>query len=409
MAETVDRPLGQRVLALLVDPSGWIHRKVERLHFVGEARVRRQISFDFELPDWVTAGDVLTGVPLTLLGKDVLWGFDAWDETGASVPMLSRAQNGLVGWSVLVVAAELALPEGQDASTALKQKLWEVATSSPDEAARAAALLTGPQPPPALAVEVAAMRSSSRWDWFQKVIDDLAPHYIMLLCVEDLSRRRIVKIASDVDLVQRRDPLWTHLAWRPATFFFPVPGAGEAASYHFELEPPDGLAASAARLDIKVKDAKYDSGNAGTPALVHLYPRDAPPGESWDAVARVDLRPERRGLLRSSLVVAWVATLLLGLGAVFVHDLADVQGEAGAAILLAIPATFAAFISRPSEHRLASDLYRGLRVIALVVGMVLYAAAIALVVTSCPQALRLAWGIGAGVARTGSARLRPWP
>ena len=119
----------------------WVHRRIERVSFLDDRAIRRQVSLDFELPDHAPASDLGESdhylVPLALLRKTPLVGFDLRDESGASVPVLTRHQNGDVAWSVLVAYAEAItidirdddpLPEG------LLDDLRTITTTPPDEA-----------------------------------------------------------------------------------------------------------------------------------------------------------------------------------------------------------------------------------------------------------------------------------
>jgi hypothetical protein len=115
-----DRAAGALMLALLTKPKSWVHRRVENVEFSEVSRVRRRVSVDFTiLEEYYKAFDIEykdlpTPLPLTLLRKRLLAGFDVSNASGESVPMLNKLQNGHLAWSVLVALSEIALSDGSD-------------------------------------------------------------------------------------------------------------------------------------------------------------------------------------------------------------------------------------------------------------------------------------------------------
>ena len=101
--------IGLDVFVFYARMDKWIRRRVEKITFVDARTVRRQVSVDFELPlvpplDKRMEPPVYL-VPLALLHKEPLVGFDLRDEGGSSLPVLTKEENGFVTWSALASIA----------------------------------------------------------------------------------------------------------------------------------------------------------------------------------------------------------------------------------------------------------------------------------------------------------------
>src|SRR5258708_24298535 len=113
--QTTYAALGPALLDLLLKRRVWVHRRVERIEFIADVRVRRLISVDFTLPVWESykiATKVLPAgfaiVPVALLRKSLLRGFDLRDVNGSSLPVLTMRQNQLLG-AALIIGRALAV------------------------------------------------------------------------------------------------------------------------------------------------------------------------------------------------------------------------------------------------------------------------------------------------------------
>lgn len=396
-----DIVLGGNLLALLADSSSWIYRRAETVTFHGEARVKRQVSIDFELPEWARDKS-RTRVPLTLLAKRPLVGFSIWDESGNSLPMLTRGQNAPIAWSVLVAAAELMT--GGSVTAAMRHSLWLVANAPLEQAEFIAQTILREKPPPELDQDLAVMVPHENWDYFEKLVRDLSANFLLIVDLDaDVNRRRIVKLVYDEPLELEHDSLWSRIGWDPSVIDLHLPTIAESSSYHFELVPPEGLEAGNGSLAIDTPEASVHVDNSGTSSLVHLYaPADLPQTAGVLARAVIGLRPPARGLARAAVMVACLAASILVFGAFIADRLVEIEEDAGAALLLAVPATAAAYLARPREHHIASELLRGVRVMALLAGLSLYVGAGALVLVGSAGLLRIVW-LACGLLAAGSA------
>lgn len=393
--EEPDRLTGALVLVLLAQPGDWVNRRVESVRFVGERRLHRRVSVDFRLRAFPLdqagrADHAYPPVPLTLLAKNVLTGFSVRDEDGSSVAMFTKEQNSRVAWSALVAAAELAL--GSAASPELQRELWDVANRPAREATTVLNRLLARRSPDALGAEAAALRSSSSFSSFAKVAEDLAVNFMLLVSLDPGDgERRVIKFSFDEPPRLQSGSWRSRVGWEPRDYRFDVPAVGDCKSYHFEVEPPSGLVVASASLVASSLGGSVEAEPAGGESLAHLYVSGLVPGTT--ATATVGLRAPVQGLLRVALLSATFALVVLVLGAVFSRRVEEVEGQAdaAAALLLTVPGAVSAYVARPSEHVLASEILLGVRSIALATAVLLYAAAASVVLAIRGSALRAVW------------------
>lgn len=93
---------------LLLGQNKWVQRRVENVSFTEHGTTRRQLSFDFLLPEdkrliWQSSGaqEPLIAVPLTFLGKGDLIHADACSADGNPVPILRLQENADISISAL--------------------------------------------------------------------------------------------------------------------------------------------------------------------------------------------------------------------------------------------------------------------------------------------------------------------
>lgn len=350
-----NRSLGLAAGLLVVSFERWVHRRVESVQFMGQSRIRRHVSVDFRLPRVAFDGEdppvgAMHLVPLTFLQKVPLTSFDLRDESGRALPLLTRHENGWVSWSILVAAAELLLDRRP--SDEVIEVLRSVATSKPEEALAAVESLH----------EVDDGQVLSRSDFFRDLANDFARYFLLLVPVTpDPGARRILKFSYDEpfpwdSIRQARRGIADRMNWRDTQFIFELPAVGYGGSFHFELESPTGLEISRTEIRAQSLDGiDYTEVTIGPTTAGHVYLSGVPLGSF--GLATVWLRPERRGLLRSSLFITLATGALLASGNIFQNELRDLQAEgSGGSLLLAVPGVIAAFIARPGEHQFVSRI-----------------------------------------------------
>jgi hypothetical protein len=100
------RQVAASAITLLADYT-WIHRIVESVEFLDESRVRRQVSVDLTLPPGLVR--TRTGaavVPLLVASKKVITALDLRGPDGATLPVLTRREHGLLATQILLIQAE---------------------------------------------------------------------------------------------------------------------------------------------------------------------------------------------------------------------------------------------------------------------------------------------------------------
>lgn len=375
-----DQDLGGAILLLLLQQADWVHRRVESVHFLDGMTMRRQVSTDYEMP-----GEDLTGlkelpfVPLALLEKEVLVNFDLVDEAGASLPLLTRSENIYVAWSTLVAAADFEVKEGLGPAVTLEGSLVEdlrklagvSLESAESEIQKVVQQSSSPQ-----------RRILADSDLFMNIAWDLAFNFLLLVPTDgERVRRTIVKYSYARELEpragKRRERLFGKMGWIATQFDFDIPAVGTSESYHFEFTSPPGL--PIAESSLQVADAEDETTMhlatlTGARAHAYVSQQDG----SAQGVMSIWLRPSRSGLLRASLVTAMTSAIIFW-SLLWDDRILKLSGDSAAALLLAIPGIIAAFIVRPGEHGMTTDLVRGIRVQVSLVGGAAYAGALALV------------------------------
>lgn len=381
---------GGAALLLLFNQHEWMHRRVENVAFLDDRSIKRRVSVDLT----VAGADLLVierlpFIPLAFLDKDVLVAFDARDESGASVPTLTKAQNGRIAWATLYRMAAHALEVDGPLSDELSEELRLISTGS---RVRAQGLLSQMEER-ASKGEPVATALMGNW-MFESIAYDLATKFLLLAAVDDEpGSRRVLKFSYVTPLAEPRDwrsrleRLASQMGWIPAEFDFVVPAVGEAASYHFEFTSPSELQIRASQVMVENNDEIYVAEGIAAGSRTHTYVGAEDP--QAEGIVSVWLRAPRTGLLRAGLVVSALTALVL----IFFLDeqrITRIEANEPVAILLAVPALVSSFIVRPGEHSLATRLLVGVRLAVGLSGLSAYVAA-ALLVGEVSNAALLCW------------------
>src|SRR3954469_25607324 len=84
---------GMGMLRVFIRSSTWVVRRVEKVTFLDDRTVRRQVSMDYALPEDAVAlrrdnGSTTRIVPLTMMRRKSVVNFDMRDEAGRALPLL---------------------------------------------------------------------------------------------------------------------------------------------------------------------------------------------------------------------------------------------------------------------------------------------------------------------------------
>jgi hypothetical protein len=201
----------------------------------------------------------------------------------------------------------------------------------------------------------------------------------------------------DVRLDWRTLP--ARLGWRSRSARIAVPLIADATSYHFEFEAPDGIEVESASL-VAVRGGRVTRTNRVTESTsrAHLYVSGVTPGARGQALVQV--RAVRNGLIRMAWAFSLFAFVLLFVAANWIERVQALESsaDAAAAILLAVPGVVAAYIAKPGEHLMASQMLIGVRALALLSGLALYVEAVAIVVGLKGDALTVTTVVLTGLA-----------
>lgn len=416
------------VLYWLLISGGWVHRRVETCEFLTEDTVRRRVSIDFTLPTairfpsetgttTIRLPEYLPSVPVGLLKKEPLHAFSLRDEDGRPLPVMTTRENGRRTGDALLAYAAGALNKAPQPGVAAD--IRKVAQASGDEVGDVLrrmelALSSGPadRPRHAPAAGVKASRTRravwarrhAQWERRQLMRDDIFPGLItdlaanfVLLADHDVrtGERRILKFEYEHRVEANSENAFRWLGIRfgvlATTLRVPCPGASRAESYHCEVPAPAGLEIT--RAYMATSDRPLPStlqGGALPRAHVHVesskLPRDAEP----EMV--LHLRTERSGFLRPALLTCVVTAALLVVGRMRLDEI-SFEVEAASTLLLLVPGLLAVYLSRPSEHALASSLFVGVRLMLALVGLCAIFAGALLVARVQPEDREFWWSL----------------
>lgn len=361
---------------LLVDPAAWVHRRVETVTFLDGARIHRSTTVDFTFPQFPRLeGEPLGSpdyVPLALLRKDVLRGFDLRAEDGRALPLLTRDQNAAITGAHLEQQAAIALAEvGFDTvdpwvGRALREIAGESVTR-PDEPPSREALR---QWEAVFADEVLQATVS----WFDDQFVLFAP-----LANRPLERRVIkfayeertstgVATSAATRLEGAIEAVLESFGLLELRWAADLAGVADCESYHVEVVvPSDTFVVEAVVLVDDVVRA-----HEWAVARLHLHPQ----GDFRDAlrgtlVADLTLRPS---VLWPVALLTILTAAIVGAGLVLHEYGVTVQHDAASAIIVALPAFFAPFVA-PGGHGLVRRMFGGLRALTVVAALVSFGAA----------------------------------
>ena len=310
-------------------------------------------------------------LPLTMLRKRTLRNFDLRDRQGMPLPMLTKEDNARYAAASLIVNAEgileTALPP--DLERALRAIVGDRPPGSTDAFEYLKNRAASPSDP-----RRAELRTLLAEESFLDHASALSENFVLLAAQElELDRRQLFKLSyeepsGDEDGLDRAKSMMVRLGWRRKTIVIDVPTVSFSASFHFEVQAPPDLEIDAASL-------RFEAENEGdeAPAEIlddnreraHLYAPGVPAGITAQAV--IYLRRRRDGYLAAAFLTGLLITALLAAGLARLDQISSpAQSQTAATLLLVVPTLLAAYIVRPGEHRLATRVLLGLRLLVIV-------------------------------------------
>ena len=402
--------LGAVAVALAWDWTSWVNRRVETIEFVEDTTIRRAMSIDFTLPEVAALAapvqpDAWIAVPLEIIAKKPLMHLDVIDEQRASLSTLNTLQNSeLAGHGLALLFDAIAAQSGQPPVTvATRDRLEELVRAPVIRATQIRDELLAPG-----AELNRLLRVGTRQERLEvRLIRELTAGFMLLVQVQyEPGRNRVVKFAYDVEhrwddrrpgsipadddrglrSIPARFLRGLGALPRRRTFVLRI---GRAQGHHVEVVAPEDTEIIAAKLEGRQWSTETSArvpfaldAQAGSRSRSHAYvsllagregAADAAEqrgkqlsGRSDRAEFTVAIAPRRAGVVAVATIMAIFTALTLAL---FASRLADLDGQTSAAVLLLVPAIFAAYVSRAGEHPFATRSLFGIRVFALVGGV----------------------------------------
>lgn len=413
---------GAVILWLIESWSDWVHRRVEHVTLADPEVSERRISLDFTL----APGDPIPAlaqhgeegvylVPVTWMTKRRVTRFSLRDERDASLPVWTQTQTGVIATAVLAEAATDRLEPPKSVTRSIRQPrlptvptipadllndLWFIAYAKESEALSRWEGLAGT--PENLVDEEA--QESARWRAaitrngdFMALANDFARNYLILTAVRGMAlSRRVLKLSFEeqrldtplrprsAQLDRQTDDGWRHalrvlrrqlerfLGLRAKRVELPAASVGRAQCYHVEVDVPEGIRLTRARLVAYPARESLGAQTGGdeeredivtrSAQCVHLHLADVPRAFSGAGVLLLRIGDGLivRGAWLNSLFTTTLLILLASFPKAFVSD-----PGAAVAVLLGIPGGISLYLARAREPGMSTSMHAGVRMLAL--------------------------------------------
>jgi hypothetical protein len=392
------RDYGELLLALVLEDQLWALRRVETLRLQDDVTVNVRVSTDYDLA--LTEGGrtyralLENGtlprllLPLGFLAKKPLNDFSIIDQDGKPISFLTQEETALVSIAALESLAEEKL-QRQPLSSEVSLFISELVNADESEGER-------------LVSEIET-RAQGREEWadfdtlwsnieFRYLATNLAQSFIAIAVLpvrEGWPTRHIVKYSYVTSLVwnwstvnsgenKLVDILLVRLALRPAKAQLAIPLVSNSRSYHSDIEAPSNLELRLAQITQTRPgtDTKTLRKYVGKFTRVHLNVRAGSYGAIFDHQLHLEISPQRRGFIRDSMGATIFSTAALLVMLLFVHQGGHRSSTSAVPLITIVPGLLAAYLSRPTEHPLASRLYFGLRCVLALSALLAWFAAV---------------------------------
>jgi hypothetical protein len=382
---------GAKLLPLVVGWS-WVERRVESVSFPDDVLARREVAITFTAPDEPRTPGKPTYLPLTLMPKDDVTGFDFVDEDDRRLPLLPSIEKGVMGSGLLIALLRDVLAERD---TTLTEGLLELNRSLAEgDSAQGSRMLAQFKEqidqghPSRYIAEALSSKSSPKARIFRALQTQLAYSHLVVVPLEcGDCEKRVVRFSYLEPIVNRyRTPalqlpppvllkIQRSIGWLPRQYWFPIPALGQGGSYHFNITVPDGLkmtevtliATRAADDSRHVEAASLGTAPKTHAATQHVFTRAGSPGVG--GIALVRMRGRGAAMIRGATLTTVSIAAVLAIGYAYLGQLLSsaAQGhiEAAASALLLFPSLAAIYVVNAGEHRLTTALVFGVRALTI--------------------------------------------
>lgn len=420
-----DIQLGGIAVRLALEFPRWIERRVVRVSYLDRATTEWSIGVMFKWPlaEFFPEGSTPANgdrvyVPLDLLGKKPLIGLEGRSPDDRPFPILSVGRSARLAYLGI---AGIAWGEAEKAGTSpLDQKTLEaIEAIVAAPSARASALKDAAFADPGS--ELATLFPDE--DPVRGLLGELTTSVMMLAPAEYQAGEELVYRYRYCQTTENPYPLLTRardrLRFRDVVVEHDPLSFGLSRSYHFEAQAPAEVEIPRARLAGRYTDARQPLpvAEAGASHVVDLHARRPtkealallpgmvpsvrppllpdPPSDSTVAAqlpaaqaaapsdpdradvgwAKIWFRLETSGTFLAVTLVSLLTSVLL---VAAVLRLKELDGQTGAALLLALPVVMLGLMTKPGEHTFTTRLLVGIRFASLGVGLCSLAVAVIL-------------------------------
>lgn len=405
-----------------VQGAPWIVRRVDTVTLLDVDSLLRRSTVDvakdprlaafsqLQLPGAVSAGDRTLIVPIAMLRKDLLAGFDVRNSQGDALSVVSRAEDSFCAWSALMLYAQRVVPSvGLVTAQSIAQHLYDIVTCFPDVTTAVPvtqpAVWSQPTVPWSQDTQLVWERLAADRE-FRRLLLEFTYNFALLVRVPATDADRFIVKFAYREWIDASDGTAGELLSLQTTIYpIQTPAAGTVTSYHLQLVAPNGLVVTDLMLLRTAELAEHGNGaeqyhrRLGID-LAQIYTSEvAAANYSVAAFLRVPVA----GHLRALWITAVVISVTLALGLVL-HSrlLALTDADAAVGILLIAPTLVTAYLLRPDEHLLAAQLLRFPRYASGLAGLMSMTCA-AIIALGFGRAVLVAWWAGATVIAVGAA------
>lgn len=402
------KKVGVMTAQLILNWPRWVHRRVERVSFCDEDALSRNVSVDFTLPHWF---HIMRGtdserkypkrqlVPLGFRRKGALINFSLDDESKSSLPLLNTHQNTQVATVVLEIMADACLKaylEGSPVPEPIVRDIEELVREKPGD----------DKQPKENDLYILKENLFAREDDVQDIRDALKTNIPFLTTAVQFWRSFLALSMIDIRLAERRVLHFSYEESRihkggpypfqrlargdsSASELIPVNSASEAASYHIEVEAPNGLMIGKCEKHFYMKDplGKFSIPEEGFSAEVEATSSRAHCHFAWlpplsGAGVTVELRPRKSSGIRGATLTALLA-LVTSLAITFRYGYIQGDGDprTAATLLLAATGIVGFVVVRSGEEPMATTFLFPLRVLSTTPVIFAVCAAVVIIVS----------------------------
>lgn len=370
------------------------------MSFRDDRSVVRRVTAEFYVPDEAPIfraddGQPYRLIPLSVMRRKTLVNFQIRDEENQPVVLPSLRQNQAITESLLLACADAVTAahgnQRAEHQWHIEDFIHRIVSGNQRELVDAYdSLAYGGAP--------MAVRELAGEQTFKAILDRMADNFVLwVMTPAGGRRRRVVTFSCDEPLYlhyrasghERSNPSrggrtdtyrlgpklkpWhpavvsSALGLTPTRIHFPVPAAENAASFHFEIDAPEGVQIVEASLLAGPpghSDPSFDHVQGSFPT-VGLHVIEVPNGSL--SRVQIGLQVANSGWLLTSMFTCWAVFAFMLALALHVRALRQAS-DLLIPILIALAAAAAGFVAQRDAHPLATRLLKWARSLALVAG-----------------------------------------